>query len=101
MEIGAILRSLRERQALSQYGLAYLSKVSRVQINGIEQGRVFPRIDTIHKICTALNVEISFNELAHPKSRGSVNPRNRKWDRPMAQVLGLDGRATLKRRDQE
>jgi transcriptional regulator with XRE-family HTH domain len=101
MQIGQMIRSLRERQCLSQYDLAYLAKVSRVQINGIEQGRVFPRIDTIHKLCTALNVEITFNELSNPKGRGSADRGNRNWNRPMAKVLDLSWRSAIERSDQE
>lgn len=75
MNIGDMLRTLRERQSLSQYDLAHLSGVSRVQINKIERGYTMPRIDTLLKLFTSLKAEITINEQSHSKD-------TRRADRP-------------------
>ena len=52
------LRSLRERRALSLADLAQLSRVGRVTISRIENGRQKPRPKTIRALAEALQVEV-------------------------------------------
>jgi transcriptional regulator with XRE-family HTH domain len=72
-KIGATLRERRISQGLSQYGLAYLSGVSRTQIVHIEAGRVMPRLDTLLLILKPLNMELAFNELPRRKGHRSAD----------------------------
>ena len=52
------LRNLRERRALSLADLAQLSRVGRVTISRIENGRQKPRPKTIRALAEALQVEV-------------------------------------------
>ena len=61
------LKNLRERRALSLADLAQLSKVGRVTISRIENGRQKPRPKTIRALAQALQVEVE--ELTSEQSR--------------------------------
>ncbi len=61
------LRNLRERRALSLNDLATLSKVGRVTISRIENGRQQPRPKTIRALAEALHVEVE--ELTSQQSK--------------------------------
>ena len=61
------LRSLRERRALSLADLAQLSRVGRVTISRIENGRQKPRPKTIRALAEALQVEVE--ELTSQQAR--------------------------------
>jgi len=61
------LRDLRERRALSLNDLAMLSKVGRVTISRIENGKQRPRPRTIRALAEALQVDVE--ELTSQQSR--------------------------------
>ncbi len=61
------LKSLRERRALSLADLAELSKVGRVTISRIENGRQKPRPKTIRALAGALQIEVE--ELTSEQSK--------------------------------
>lgn len=50
------LRKERERQGLSQLELALKANISQNMINYIETGKRTPSLDTLLKICQALNI---------------------------------------------
>jgi transcriptional regulator with XRE-family HTH domain len=52
------LKMLRQRRALSLSDLAQLSKVSRVTINRIENGKQKPSPRTIRRLAEALQVSV-------------------------------------------
>jgi transcriptional regulator with XRE-family HTH domain len=52
------LKSLRQRRALSLTDLAQLSKVGRMTINRIENGKQKPRPRTIRALAEALQVDV-------------------------------------------
>ena len=52
------IKKLRQQQALSLSDLAELTKLSRVTINRIENGKQKPRPRTIHKLAKALQVKV-------------------------------------------
>ncbi len=52
------LKLLRQRQALSLTDLAKLSKVGRVTINRIENGKQIPRPRTVRALAKALHIEV-------------------------------------------
>lgn len=52
------LKHLRQRQALSLTDLARLSKVGRVTINRIENGKQIPQPRTVRALAKALQVEV-------------------------------------------
>jgi|WetSurMetagenome_2_1015567.scaffolds.fasta_scaffold41162_2 transcriptional regulator with XRE-family HTH domain len=52
------LKLLRQRQALSLTDLANLSKVGRVTINRIENGKQIPRPRTVRALAKALHIEV-------------------------------------------
>lgn len=53
------LQYARVRQGFSQRGLARAAGVSALAVNYLEQGRCVPRPNTLKKICTALNIDIT------------------------------------------
>lgn len=53
------LRRCRERADLSQEGLAALASMHRTAIGLLEKGARMPRIDTLVKLATALEIEPS------------------------------------------
>lgn len=52
------LKRLREQQALSLSDLAHMTKLSRVTINRIENGKQKPMPRTIRKLAEALQVRV-------------------------------------------
>ena len=60
----ATLKQLREKQYLSQEGLARKSEMTVSTINRLENGKQIPRLATIRKLAKALKVKpenIDFN----------------------------------------
>ena len=57
MKIGKRLRKQRTRRLMSQAELGEAAGVNRDQISRIERDEVEPRLSTIRKLATALNVE--------------------------------------------
>ncbi len=60
-KFGAHLRRLRLSRGLTQEELAELSELSVDAVRRIERGAFSPSLDTLHKLCTGL--EISFRTL--------------------------------------
>lgn len=56
--VAEIIKEERERQGLSLYRLAEKSGIPASNLHRIEKGLVCPRIDTVHAICVALDLEI-------------------------------------------
>ncbi len=54
---GRILRA-REARGVSRSELARRMETSRVQVWRVEQGRLDPSVDTIHRIADALDVDL-------------------------------------------
>jgi len=59
------LKRLREQRALSLTDLAQISRVNRITIHRIENGKQKPMPRTIRKLAEALHVKIE--ELSSPK----------------------------------
>jgi transcriptional regulator with XRE-family HTH domain len=53
------LRRIRKERGLSQQRLAELAKVDKVTIVHIEGGKVSPKVETLEKLATALEVEVA------------------------------------------
>ena len=53
------LRRIRKERGLSQQRLAELAKVDKVTIVHIEGGKVSPKVETLKKLATALEVEVA------------------------------------------
>lgn len=54
---GANLLAARQAAGLSQEELSFLSGLHRTAVGQIERGTRIPRIDTLAKLCVALEVE--------------------------------------------
>jgi len=63
------IRKLRQQQALSLSDLAELTKLSRVTINRIENGKQNPMPRTIRKLAKALGVSVEELTSEEAKSR--------------------------------
>jgi transcriptional regulator with XRE-family HTH domain len=60
-KLGEKVRSIRKGKGISSYQLEFLSGVSQSNISRIESNEISPTIETLLKLCTAL--EISLLEL--------------------------------------
>lgn len=60
-EIGSIIRFHRKQAGLTQLDLANLSAVGKSAVFDIEKGKATLRLDTILKICEALNLTIALS----------------------------------------
>lgn len=58
MNIGDILKNRRNELGLSLAKLRDLTGLSKSTLSDIENGKSNPKIDTLEKICDALNIEI-------------------------------------------
>ena len=56
--IARVIKKARETKGWSIYKLAYKSGVNCTHIYRIEEGFLSVRIDTLHKLCKALGLEI-------------------------------------------
>lgn len=68
IELGARIRELRKLKGVSQLELAYDMDMSMNTISGIELGKISPKIETLNKIATKLDIDISdlFEFSNHP-----------------------------------
>lgn len=67
LEIGKILKGLREEKGLSILQLSYAAKISANYIHRIEQQNKNVSIKTLYKLSTALGVHIT--DLLPPKTK--------------------------------
>ncbi len=56
-QFGKKVRKYRIMRKLSQEELAHRAQLHRTQITLIESGKRCPRLDTIYKLATALNIQ--------------------------------------------
>ena len=56
--IARVIKKARETKGWSVYKLAYKSGVNCAHIYRLEEGFLSVRIDTLHKLCKALGLEI-------------------------------------------
>ena len=56
--IGELVKTSRKSKGLSQYRLAKDAGITPVHVREIEHGMLSPRVDTLNKICKALQMEI-------------------------------------------
>ena len=56
--IAELVKASRKSKGLSQYRLAKAAGITPVHIREIEHGMLSPRVDTLNKICKALQMEI-------------------------------------------
>jgi transcriptional regulator with XRE-family HTH domain len=57
--VGAALKRLRQDQNLTIQDVSRLSDISRGMLSRIENGQVMPSLDTLSRVCRAVNVSIS------------------------------------------
>jgi len=55
--LGAAIRHIRKERKLTLTDLHYETRINRQSVTEIEQGVVFVRLDTILRICQALDVK--------------------------------------------
>jgi transcriptional regulator with XRE-family HTH domain len=59
MDVGKAIRDLRMKAGFSQDKLVAQTGISRSQLYFIESGRCVPRVGTMEKIASVLNVKVS------------------------------------------
>ena len=57
--IGARIKELREAKGLDQKSFAFYCEIGRTQLHMIENGKTNPRLSTLMKIATALEISVS------------------------------------------
>ncbi len=60
MDIGNAIQTLRKEQKVSRKDLAERSNISVTALYNIENNLSFPSKDTIDRICSSLNIPISY-----------------------------------------
>src|SRR5215207_8517509 len=83
------LRRIRKERGLSQQRLAELAKVDKVTIVHIEGGKVSPKVETLEKLASALEIEVAdlfpkvqaslFRELPDSAVQEERRPSLRSW----------------------
>ncbi len=58
INLGERLRSIRKDRGISSYQLEFLSGITQATISRIENNKHSPSIDTLLKICNALEISI-------------------------------------------
>ncbi len=59
MDVGKAIKDLRTKAGFSQDKLVAQTGISRSQLYFIESGRCVPRVETMEKIASVLNVKVS------------------------------------------
>ncbi len=57
--VGQVISEFRKRKGMSQEVLSGLSDIGRTHLSAIERGERKPTLETLYKICVALNVRMS------------------------------------------
>ncbi|MBO8129836.1 MAG: helix-turn-helix transcriptional regulator [Peptococcaceae bacterium] len=57
--IGIRIKQLREAANLSAYALSKIAGVAQSTLSEVESGKYVPKIDFIHRICTALGITLA------------------------------------------
>ena len=76
IRLGERIRELRKIKGISQLELAYDMDMSMNTISGIELGKISPKIETLRKIASKLDVEMGelFN-FSHTSAKNKVTRR--------------------------
>ena len=57
--VGNVIARFRKRSGLSQEVLSGLADIGRSHLSAIERGERKPTLETLYRICSALNVKMS------------------------------------------
>lgn len=57
--VGAVIASFRKQRKMSQEVLSGLADIGRTHLSAIERGERKPTLETLYRICTALDVKMS------------------------------------------
>ena len=57
--VGKIIAAFRRKRGLSQEVVSGLADLGRSHLSAIERGERMPTLETLYRICTALNVKMS------------------------------------------
>lgn len=57
--VGEVISEFRKKKGLSQEVLSGLSDIGRTHLSAIERGERKPTLETLYKICNALDVKMS------------------------------------------
>lgn len=57
--VGHVIASVRKQRGISQEVLSGLADIGRSHLSAIERGERKPTLETLYRICTALDVKMS------------------------------------------
>jgi HTH-type transcriptional regulator/antitoxin HipB len=72
-ELNTIIRFHRQQSGLTQRDLADLAGVGKTAVFDLEKGKPTVRLDTLLKVCHALNIQLTLDSPLMPQWR-SQNP---------------------------
>ena len=87
--LGSRLRKLRKERGLTQSELGNLADVEYVLISRYEQNKVMPKIETLNKLCSALNVSV--DEILNGKSNQEFEVKIVIGVKNLTDVAGIEG----------
>lgn len=76
MDIGSTIKKLRKRKGIQQNELAERSGISQTYLSQIENGSRSATLETLEKVCEALNIPLSIISFLS-LDVNSVNPNKR------------------------
>lgn len=59
VKVGHVIASFRVEKGMSQEVLSGLADIGRSHLSAIERGERKPTLETLYRICTAMNVKMS------------------------------------------
>lgn len=59
VKVGEVIAYFRKKHGLSQEVLSGLADIGRSHLSAIERGERKPTLETLYRICTALNIKMS------------------------------------------
>lgn len=57
--VGNVIKQFRKQKGISQEVLSGLSDIGRTHLSAIERGERKPTLETLYRICVALNIKMS------------------------------------------
>lgn len=57
--VGKVVAHFRKKKGISQEVLSGLADIGRSHLSAIERGERKPTLETLHRICTALDIKMS------------------------------------------
>ncbi len=70
--VGEVIRDYRKKKRISQEVLSGLADIGRTHLSAIERGERKPTLETLYRICCAMNIKMSIivSEIEYRMEKG-------------------------------